>query len=245
MTKLFFSAGICTDIFYRNSFSKLQKLMDEYSSDFSASSFNKKAFIQRMDNVIDSVCYSVFQEKDFVLRGRFLERFLFDITDYVISKEKPVSDMLFDILYEREIINNLTFYIDQCRETKSSESKIDKIIYSVRHKRYCNSIVFYLFRINKSYVSDNYPIDLDALSERELYFGISTGYFFYTGNEKSAYEKLLSGCLNYAKIIQSYALNHSESELGQSLFYLNKLKKDGLMDGYVFSCPDIGFFFEK
>lgn len=104
------------------------------------------------------------------------------------------------------LLDMVTFFVFQLTDEVINETLIDNFL-GICTGNERNLSIIYLYRINPNYVSEKYKINIDDLTPREIYYGISSGYFPDGITKETAIGKL-------------FRLN-SEKEL-------NMLKADGL-----------------
>lgn len=95
------------------------------------------------------------------------------------------------LLNEFSLINMLTFCISQFCSDIIGTKTIDDYIEYVKGTSLETLSVLFLFRMNHEYVRQKYPIDdISILTEEELYYGVTTGYFKYSDLAPEAINRL-------------------------------------------------------
>lgn len=115
------------------------------------------------------------------------------------------------------IINETTFLIYQLSDRILNTVIINRFMSYIKGSSIENLCVFFLYRLNPDYISENYRIKtLDNLSPEELYFGIATGYYSMKHGTNQAFIRLLE--LTESK---------DETVRNNAMFFVEKIKKEG------------------
>lgn len=184
-------------------------------------------YIKRLINSLNRICLTILQEKDCNARSAIFESILFTSFRKITSLNTPIVSRIIHVLNEIDFINSITYCLDQTKECECSIDDIDIILDSCQNTNFFKSTVIFLFRINKSYISSKYILDCSTLSVEELYYGISSGYFYYIGKEKEAYDSLFNLFYTNRKKGSFNSLDNPESAI-------KKLIQDGLLTSFTF-----------
>jgi len=146
-----------------------------------------------LQNTIDNYFYTLchkgneytlhFRTESFLRITRFLlnypERFSIDVKE---------TEYLYDTM---RLIDKATYCLYQICTESVRPSVIKKFMEYVKDTEIEKNSIFFLYRISPSFVRDLYPdVDINELSKKELYYGITTGYFEYGVNAKLAIKRL-------------------------------------------------------
>lgn len=156
-------------------------------------------------------------------RIEFIHGMLQEVIKIVIASNLP-NDEIFSLMDKLDVINSLTFLLDQIRENKFSKKLIEKYLMLAKGTDFYATNVIQLFRINKSFVKENYCLDISRMNSKELYLGITSGYFDYSEYNSESYIKLVSLCIKYAENNDG-----GKRKYLNPLFVVNELHKDGFI----------------
>lgn len=178
----------------------------------------------------------IFNDKKIKNKSDIFEFLLFDsLYNIAMENNKKTLDAL-DLYDKCGIIDGLTFFIHQLTDNLSEGDKINSYLENMRSKPYFKSNVFYFSRINRDFVRERYSFDIEKLNPRELYFSISTGYFFLKECRKELTDRLRILITEYvnSNIIEENCL--AEWNINNPLFVLKRLYDDGFVPKLDTAC---------
>lgn len=102
-------------------------------------------------------------------------------------------ELLFDFYEKTNIFNNLcTFSVRYC-QTRLSDELITKFLLLLRKRKQETIFCLCLYPLNSSYIRSNFKFYPEECSTRELFYGISSGYFPLTSKSHTL-KVLLNMC---------------------------------------------------
>ena len=213
--------------------SLIKAFLFKHDSVLSSGSFSDDdiSFMHEKLSHLYNILFSSFHRTSFILG--YLRTLLYYVLTLPteLNAEKHFVSTLYDSL---NIIDDLTFYISQVTSDAFSGDIIKKYLSHIEKTDSFIRDSMFLSRINKSSVLEKLNLDISTVSLQELYYGISTGYFYFCEWKSEAYDRLVELVGHLGEISQKEIANVSARENiindGNPLSVLVKLKSQGFIN---------------
>lgn len=157
----------------------------------------------------------------------------------IVCRSSISAEKKFQIMDEVEIIDSLTFLLDQIRENRISEKLIDSLLKSANSTSYYFLNIIFLFRVNRPYVKSKYSISMQEMSAKELYYSITSGYVEYEEEKSVSYFRFID------IFVKSAYKKGNDMSNDSVLYFLEKLVKDGYIRDINPILNTVGNFTDK
>lgn len=177
-----------------------------------------------------NILFSKFHQTSFVLG--YLRTLLYYVL--TIPTELNVEKQFVSTLYDKlNIIDDITFYISQVTPDVFSGDIINKYLTHIENTESYIRNGMFLSRVNKAAVLRNIHLDINDVSLNELYYGISTGYFYFCEWNSEAYDRLCELVGYLGEIKQSDFIDSVNDFISTDdynpISIIAKLKQDGFL----------------
>lgn len=164
--------------------------------------------------------------------------FLHRLLTYILSipVEMNINNHFISRLHtELNIVDEVSFFISQFTSTPYSSTIIQRYMNHMEGTDTYIQTGMFLSRINKPAVLDIMSIDINDVSLSELYYGITTGYFYYCEWASRAYDRLFEfigniGIINKDKIDEPFSFYTKLADEGNPLEIIKRLHSDGFIE---------------
>ena len=177
-----------------------------------------------------NILFSKIHQTSFVLG--YLRTLLYYVL--TIPTELNVEKQFVSSLYDKlNIIDDITFYISQVTPDVFSGDIINKYLTHIENTESYIRNGMFLSRVNKTAVLKNIHLDINDVSLNELYYGISTGYFYFCEWNSEAYDRLCELVGYLGEIKQSDFIDSVNDFISTDdynpISIIAKLKQDGFL----------------
>jgi len=125
------------------------------------------------------------------LRQNSIERVLKFLLVYPIKLGADVRKVV-RLLNKYWLMDMVSFFYFQITSKRLSKKRIGDFLSYIGSLEGKAIFIFYLYRVNPEFVGNNYNVQLDGLTPREIYYGISSGYYELLSGTNEAVMRLLS-----------------------------------------------------
>lgn len=152
-----------------------------------ATKVQEKAFIDLLNKY-----YICILTGDYLLSCRIdsIKRFLLFLLIYPV-KNKIDADRIIRIYSRYWLLDMVTFFVFQLTDETINQMLIEKFL-SICTGYERNLSIIFLYRVNQDYIRQNYEVSIDDLTPKEIYYGISSGYYSERNIKEAAIRKLIS-----------------------------------------------------
>lgn len=197
---------------------------------------NQISNVGDVKNTFKNLYRTIFNDKTIKNKSSVFESLLFDSL-YNIAIENDEKTMVALDLYDKcGIIEGLTFFIYQLTDSLFDEDKIKTYLDKMRNESYFKANVFYFSRVNRNYVRNSYSLSVEELTPKELYFSISTGYYFLREYRKALTNRLKDLIIEYINKESIDEILSNEWNINNPLFVLKRLYDDGFVPRLDTAC---------
>ena len=212
--------------------SLIKKFLIRHDSVLSSGSFSDDdiSFMHEKLSYLYNILFSSFHRTSFILG--YLRTLLYYVLTLPteLNAEKHFVSALYDSL---NIIDDITFYISQVTSDVFSGDIIKKYLSHIEKTDSFIRDSMFLSRVNKSSVLEKLDLDINTVSLQELYYGISTGYFYFCEWKSETYERLVELVGHLGEVSQEEITNASMCrniiDDGNPIAILIKLKSQGFI----------------
>lgn len=188
------------------------------------------SFMKTILTNLYNILFSKFHQTSFILG--YLRTLLYYVL--TIPTELNVEKQFVSTLYDKlNIIDDITFYISQVTPDVFSGDIINKYLTHIENTESYIRNGMFLSRVNKAAVLRNIHLDINDVSLNELYYGISTGYFYFCEWNSEAYDRLCELVGYLGEIKQSDFIDSVNDFISTDdynpISIIAKLKQDGFL----------------
>lgn len=234
MTSNFFCADNMRDF----QFQELTAFIDTVKSAIICNNQDVNLAVKRK---FKALCYRIFTDKSLNNKSKVLEHILFNSLYEILIENKAKVSQILNLYDSCGFIDYLTFFIYQVQLSPLSDEKINKekireYLDLMQDESFFKSSVFYFSRINREFVKSLYSFSIKDLTPKELYFSISTGYYFLKESRKELSKRLQTLIIEYTNK-RSYTSHYIyDWSINNPLFVLKRLYDDGFIPSLEKPC---------
>lgn len=148
---------------------------------------------KRLERLVKDYCYIMCHKRSMTYyeRENSLKRLLLFLLVYPVKNNISLTKTEF-LFSKIPLINMVTYGYFQVCEKPIRSKVLSRYIKYLDKSKWQKLAIIFLYRVNPSYIKKEYSLgEMQTLTKKELYYGISTGFFETRGKGKDAILRLM------------------------------------------------------